>query len=597
MTALFRHPVTQHSPTTIEITMPPHDANVSPSATTALETAAVFLFYPEKQNRGAFLDNLRACGIKNHTLADKPQDAINLLLTRHYDVILACYLGNMEAMEQFIDELKGLDTLSGIPVLAITADGSAKNVLRIMSRAVDRVLVMPLSRKSMQDSLKGFLWSDPDDTTRTTLQTALDYRQAGQWEQAEMEYQGILKYNPSRVEALMGMAAVSLQKRQNTAAVDYLKQAMKAAKQLTDVVEQTRLLALIYAMLGGHFTALGAQEQAIKHYRTALKLNPFSVDILSQLIPVMAKAGSLDEILTYLDELSANYPPYSAFRDRVSQVLEELVTRYALLNMDDNVDRIHVHLAGLQHGNVPLHLKTVDHLSQRGRHTTVKILLETLLGRIKDSDLMLRLADLYRDDLQPAEKPAVATTVDRDYLREHPPEHWLRQSLALYKSALLLDPFELSIWLKLLRCHLRLGETDAASQLVERLFANLTIGLDEHADTCAVLLDEKAGLLARPWVEAGLKKYPLASRFHLLASQMHNAEGNHYEAITALKTGLREQPDSVECLTELGKSYGLVKNWSQAIEVYEKALKLAPADAPLQHLLQTALRAKYRSQA
>ncbi|MGI9212265.1 MAG: tetratricopeptide repeat protein [Methylococcaceae bacterium] len=314
----------------------------------------------------------------------------------------------------------------------------------------------------------------------------------------------------------------------------------------------------------------------------------------------MTATEKLEDILGYLGELTASYPPYSSFRDKVTIVLDDLLSRYTLLNMAENIERIHTYLLNMEHSNVNLHIKTVDFLQKTGRHTAIKNLLETMLTRIKDADLMLHLADLYVADLHPVPvtgKSAQAITIDRDYLKDNATEHWLRQSEALYKNALLLDPFEIAIWLRLLRCHLLLKELDAATQLLDRMFSNMTIGLTEHAETCALLLQEKAYALARQYVESGLRKYPLESRFHLLSSQMHNAEGNHYEAITALKTGLREQPDSSECLIELGKTYGLVKNWSQAVEVFEKAQKLSPENAELPHLLQTALQAKYRAQA
>jgi len=567
-------------------------------AETALEAASVLLFHPEKENRGTFLDNLRACGVKNHTLTDKPQDAVNLLMTKHYDVILVCYMGHLDTIEQFISELRSLDTIAGIPLLAITPDGSSKNILRIMSREVDRVLIMPLSRKVMRDALRNFLWADPADTTTSSLQDASRYCQAGEWDQAEVEYLDILKRNPAQVEALMGVAAVLLRRKQNTRAVEYLKEAMKSAKQISDVVEQTRLLAMIYATLGGHFATLGSLEQAVKHYKAALKLNPFCSDVLPKLIPMMAKTGSLDDILAYIDGLVVNYPDYSVFREQLSAALSELLSTYAILNMDDNIAKLHAYLASLKHSDANLHLITVNYWLENGRHTAVKNLLESVLARVKDSDLMVCLADLYRNDTSQKsgyEKNKTKSPVDKNYLQEHPPEYWLKQAHALYKNALLLDPFDLSIWLKLLRCHLAMRELDSAEQLLERLFANLTIGQEGHVQVCVALLDEKAYTLARQQVESGLKKYPLVSHFHWLAAQVYNAEGHHYDAIAALKTGLREKPDDIECLTELGKSYGLIKNWSQAVEVYERALKLSPDDAALHNSLQSALQSKYKS--
>ena len=148
----------------------------------------------------------------------------------------------------------------------------------------------------------------------------------------------------------------------------------------------------------------------------------------------------------------------------------------------------------------------------------------------------------------------------------------------------------------MLRCHLLLKEQESASQLLVRMFENMAVNVDNHAETCRILIQEKAYGIARTYIDTGLNKYPKESRFHFLSSQMHNAEGNHYEAITALKTGLREHPDSIECLTELGSTYGLLKNWSQAVECYEKAQTLAPNDPDIQQRVKSALQAKYRAQ-
>lgn len=571
---------------------------MAPDAETALETASVLLFHLDKESRGTLLDSLRACGFKTPWVADKPGEAIHQLITKHYDVILVYYAGKTETVEQFIDEVKSLEAIAETPLLAITSDASPKNVLRIMSKELDRVLITPLSRKAIQEALQGSLWLDPKDITHISLQDAKNHELAGEWELAEADYKRILKQDPHRVEALMGMATSLLQRRQSVPAVEYLKEAMKAAKQLSNIVEQHRFLSLIYFNLGGHFSTLGAHEQAIKHYKAALKLNPFAGAVLPQLIPLMAKTGSIDEILSYLDEITENYPPFSSFRDTVSETLSELLARYIALNIQENIDRIHAYLLTLQHSNINLHLKTIDYLLGKGQHTAIKVLLEQLLIKIKDADLMVRLADLYMSDLHPDSNPKKSPlpTVDKTYLQDKPADFWLKQSHGLYKNALLLEPFEVSIWLKMLRCHLLMKEFDTAGQMLERMFENMTVGMEEHAETCTILIREKAYDLAKKYINTGLNQYPKESRFHFLASQMHNAEGNHYEAVTALKTGLREHPDSIDCLTELGTTYGLLKNWSQAVEFYEKALQLSPANAELQQLVQTALQAKYRSQ-
>lgn len=577
--------------------MPPHSQPLASNFETALETASVFLFYPDKENRGAFLDSLRACGIKNPCLAEKPAEAIHQLITRHFDVILVFYAGNIKTVEQFIEELRSLEAIAGIPLLAITADGSSKNVLRIMSRQVDRVLITPLSRKNLEEALKGYLWMDGKDTAHIGLQNAINFQQQGAWDQAETEYLNVLKQTPQQIEALMGMSSVLLHRKQGPQAVDYLKEAMKAAKQLTNVVEQNRFLSLIYSTLGEYFAHLGANEQAVKHYKAALKLNPFSDNILPYLIPLMAKSASIDDILLYLTEVGQNYPPYSGFRDKVSECLGELLSRYIALNIQENIDKIHNHLIILQHSNINLHLKTIDHLQQKGQHTTIKQLLDELLVKIKDADLMVKLADLYVSDLHTpgqSAKNAPAITVDREYIKTEPAEYWLKQAQTLYKNALLLEPYDIAIWLRMLRCHLLLKEFETASQLLDRMFENMAITQEDHAAICTLLIQEKAYKMAKTYLDSGLKKYPKESRFHYLASQMHNAEGNHYEAVTALKTGLRENPDSIECLTELGATYGLLKNWSQAVESYEKAAQLCPDDPELQKRVQSALQAKYQ---
>lgn len=559
---------------------------------TVLPEPRILIFHPDRDSLHNFLQNLTMCGVGDRDAVCTMHEAQNHLIEHHYDLILVTFADNVYA-DQFVEEIKSLEATSLIPVIAVTSNPQPQHVLRILSKGVERVLVTPLSLKTVQDAMGEALWPERLESARVEIRRARSQLQVGDNHLAELTLHALLAKDPDCAEAYIGLADIHFAKGDAQSAAPLLKEATKAAKKITDRAEQYRLQGLIYHKIGQYFASTGNHEQAIKHIKAALQLNPFHLDALPDLGEVMFKATSSDDILEFFQQLSQQYGPFTPHMDRLASTLSTLNDRYVHLGMADQTGQICIHLKLLDHNNTELHLKVVEQLLAQELAADAVSLLVRITRQIKDTDLIGRLADIY-EKASRGGGVSRKSEGDQNPLAGRSPIELLRDASHLRRQCLLLEPYSVKVWMNLIRCLLWLNEQEQVAAMVERFTKSFDQDADQLEGLCSLLLDEQAYDLVAEHIASGLAAYPRDARFHLLQGRLHNAQGAHYEAVSVLKQALRLHADNVQCVIELAATYGKLKSWDEAIELYEKAETMAPKDREIVELLRTALAAKYR---
>ena len=563
----------------------------------AAASVRTLIFQPNRGDESGFLEGLTMCGIKNRDTAHTLKEAIDRLIVQHYDLIIVAFIGDDSSVaDQFVDELKNLEATASIPLIAVTTDGEPKNVLRIMSKGVNQALVLPFSQIAVREAIRGVLWPEKAEGITGLLHIAWNDLEEGDLDDARGGFVSIIEQDDACVDAKIGLATIMLQEGELHEGAELLKEAMKDAKKLSNIVQQYTLLSKIYHCMGDHFASRKAKDKAIKHYKAALKLNPYNISALSDLLSLMSSTSTIGAILTFLDEIKGDFAPFSNYLDGVAECLEGLLKRYQALNIQENVDRIFQYLANVDHNDSVLHIKTVDYLLTLPDGLCVaKEYLERITDGVRDTDVMCKLASLFVQvaELQVGNKAKLAG-IDVSCFEPASREDLIRSAYDWYNESLMIDPFDAEIWMNLVRCHLWLKDEAKAQETLERCAESIDMDADALFSIGDLLVEEKAYLLAEDYIEEGVENHPKDSRFHLLQGKLYNVQKEHFKAVAALKTGLSENPKSVECMVELGRTYTELKKWTDAIEFYEKARHLNPEDPEIDNALQTALKQKYK---
>lgn len=100
------------------------------------------------------------------------------------------------------------------------------------------------------------------------------------------------------------------------------------------------------------------------------------------------------------------------------------------------------------------------------------------------------------------------------------------------------------------------------------------------------------GLEAEQFAIAAVVPEPSPPAHNEVAGPMDGASGVDQESIRSMVEGLsvrlETDPDDLDGWLMLGRSYGVLEDWDSAVEAYERALALAPSDAGISELLDSA---------
>jgi tetratricopeptide (TPR) repeat protein len=120
------------------------------------------------------------------------------------------------------------------------------------------------------------------------LQTAFEYFQAGDFEQASLICCEILKAQPDRADVLRLLGIIRYQQGDTDSAIEYTSQSIRS-----DPAEPYS-----YFTLGNIFREQGNTGEAIANYQKAIEINPALDDAYYNLGIVLKESGRLDEAIT-----------------------------------------------------------------------------------------------------------------------------------------------------------------------------------------------------------------------------------------------------------------------------------------------------------
>lgn len=555
-----------------------------------LSTYRVLLFQETGGAQSYILNNLRAWGLKDVIGVDDLASAIDQIIARRFDLIMVTHFGKAPGASRLLEEIKSHEATCDIPVMAVAKKGSVKDVLRILAKGVDEVIIEPISQREVEAKLKKVLGrGSARDLDREQLAQANALLDKGMLDKAGAIYTDLLEDPRLGFSAGLGLSEIHLQRGDWSAAGRVLKQASDMAKATPDEVLLQRRMSRVFYHYGRYYEARKQPKKAVKSYRTALKLDPFNLENMVALLHQLQREDDLESTLEVIREAGQSFLPYSHALEEIAQAVSDICDRYRSLGLTEEATRLYAELAGIRHEAVDVHLKVADFFVKTEQpHLVVRGLMETC-QRIKDAELLERLGSILMDD------PAVLTRAKvmdapgpGQSLQADPEKRALAAAKQVYHQAMLLEPDSPSHRLSLATCELRLGNTEAAAEVLNRVKENDFQNLEIYTQIIESLLEGSALELAEQWIKDASVAFGDNPRVAGFQANLFRRQGQNQKAITALKKGLKTAPSDLALLKALGEAYLDIGERGDAAFYLEKAAKLAPEDEEVKELLSQA---------
>ena len=563
-----------------------------------LSLLRALIFQKETETLKGLISVLRWCGLRNMTVVVDLKKAVEHLVSKKFDLIFVTHLGEGKEATQLIEELKGLDATSDIPLIAITTDGDIKKVLRILAKGVDEVIVTPLSRETVENValrvLQNRLGNDP---IKNRLDSARELRMAEQFEAAQSVYLELLSQDSSLLDAHLGLCEVNCRMQQWEDAEIHLRKALDAAKSADNKVESHLQLAQVFFHYGNYHYKRDLLEKAIKCYQTSLSLNPFHTESVKALLELLQKRDEPDEIIKVVRDVCANFLPYSRATEEIAICLWNIAQRFVNLDMPVEAKHIYEQLLQFPHGNVDVHLKVADFFLEAGQVSQVLERLVNLLQKLKDSDILFKTGSIFLDIEKRYLSSGKANTkskVDLAFLQDLDSGKAIAMAEKMFKQGLILDPENPRFSLNLARCYIRQAEAGAAAEALAKLKERYAEDAQSMEEVIDVLLVENAYDHAIGWIRDAINRFPQEISLYMLYARYYNEQKKPYDAIGCIKRALTINPSHAQCMILLAELYETIKEYSDAILYYEKAINLLPNDLSLQERLTRVLKLKYK---
>lgn len=550
---------------------------------------SVLLFHHQKGHHSHLLNTLRFCGLTNVSLADGLEQAIQLIVSKRFDLILVSHFGEARETTRLLEDLKGHDATADIPVIAVTNTGNVKEILRIIAKGVDEVLIEPLSQEVVEQKIQLVLGrSKVTDERREQLRSAQAFLANGRLEEAESLFLSLLRDPDLSLEAVLGTCEVQINRQNWAEAKALLKRAAEAAKSSQDKISLHRNLSETFFAYGKYYEARKQLKPAAKSYRTAFSLNPFNLKNLVALLTLLQKEDELDEIVAVLKEVTANYLPFSQPLDEVAACICEMCNRFVGLGLNEHALKLYRELVNLRHEDPDVHMQVCDFFAQQGETGLVARSLIEVCGRLKDPDLLYRLGTL----LMESEVQTIWSAFDLvgdGSLPASMAEKAFSMAKQAFHQAMLLEPDEARHRLGLASAELKLGNLEAAGEVLTRIKESDFDNVQVYVEVIKVLLRERAYELAGQWLKDANANFPKESEVARLYAQYFLMRGDSGKAVAALKKGLAQAPDDREMLLTLAQTYLRAREFGEAAFYFERLSKLSPDDARVKEGLADAL--------
>jgi tetratricopeptide (TPR) repeat protein len=163
----------------------------------------------------------------------------------------------------------------------------------------------------------------------------------------------------------------------------------------------------------------------------------------------------------------------------------------------------------------------------------------------------------------------------------------------MFQQGLFLEPESPRFLLSLTSCFIRLGEKDATNEVLNKMKERCSGDIEGMKEVIGTLLSEKAYDYAHAWIKEAIKQFPEEAVFYMLFARYHREQNRPYDAVACLKRCLSINSSHIESIVALAELYSDIKEYSDSILYYEKAIKILPDDRQLQEKLKQVLKLKY----
>jgi tetratricopeptide (TPR) repeat protein len=541
------------------------------------------LLFHDKHHHRHLLSTLRFCGLQDVAIADELQAAIEQIIANRFDLIMVTHYGEARETSDLLEELGGHDATSDIPILAFAKNSSVKDLLRILAKGVDEVLVEPISQEDVESTIRTVLQRARDKEAGIgDLKAAYNFIESGELDLAIPIFQQAMNENRLAVEAQIGLAQIAARQKDYNQAEKYLKSALNTSKVHDDRVRKQRFLSDVFQGYGQYYETRKQIKKAIKSYDTAFQLNPFNIDNMNALMRILQSEDDLDGLLNVIREVAVSYLPYSTALEEVAINISKLCDRFISLGMDDHAKKLFRELVKIKHEDADVHLQVTDFFLEQGeKQLVVKNLME-VSTRVKDADLLSKLGTIFLEDAE-----ELSLSEGRKDVID--PAKAIEIARRAFHQAMLLDPDDISYRMGLVTCELRRGNPEVAGQILEKT-RNAVGGSEKtYLEIIQALIKEKAWDMAETWLDEAEEKFPNSKDVSSVHASMFMETGQHYEAIVCLKKAMAQAPDDLELLLDISESYCEIGQFNDAVFYYEKAAKIAPKDERVKDGLRRAL--------
>ena len=304
-------------------------------------------------------------------------------------------------------------------------------------------------------------------------------------------------------------------------------------------------------------------------------------------------------LINVLREVHGNFLPYSLALEEVAVCVESIAKTFMDLNMSFQAGKLYEQLLLLAHESVPVHLQVADFFLAQGLVSPVLKHMTKLTQRLKDADILFKTGSVlleYEKRFLAGNPSGDKNGVDLSFFEGLDSDKVLAMAQKILQQGLLMEPDSARFRLKLGCCHIRRGEHETATEMLNKLRDAYADDADVQAQIIDGLLTEQAFDQAQIWIKDAITRFPKDLRFYQLYSRFYREQKRPYDAIGCLKQGLSIQSEHLEFVFALAELYQEIGQYSDAIVYYEKAIKLAPTDQNLQRGLKTALQMKFQKE-
>lgn len=152
------------------------------------------------------------------------------------------------------------------------------------------------------------------DSDTDTIQIALKYHRAGQFQKAESICRQILRDNPHHTDALHLLSGMALQMGNYTTAAEMINKAIASSPQNP----------ISYSNLGVILNTLGKQEDAVKAYQQALRLRPDYAEAWNNLGTALRALGKVESAIDSYRKALRYKPEYAEAWNNLGLALKSL---------------------------------------------------------------------------------------------------------------------------------------------------------------------------------------------------------------------------------------------------------------------------------